>query len=92
MPGEYTGPYYGGDGIVVGAPGENVGSVVDSGLVMSARGLLPNGRFTWTSASNLGTLVPGGRYGGHCLRPEPDQVSVRVVGRMTGVDVVSPAA
>jgi hypothetical protein len=63
LPGEYTGPYYGGDGIVVGAPGENVGSVVDRGLVMSARGLLPKGRFTWSSASNLGALVPGGRYG-----------------------------
>jgi len=63
LPGEYAGPYYGGGGIVVGAPGEDVGTVVDSGLVMSARGLLPKGRFTWSSATNLGTLVRGGRYG-----------------------------
>lgn len=63
LSGEYTGPYYGGDGIVVGAPGEDIGSVVDAGLVMSARGLLPKGRFTWSSASSLGSPVAGGRYG-----------------------------
>lgn len=63
LPGEYSGPYYGGDGIVIGGPGEDVGSVVDSGLVMSARGLLPKGRFSWSSVSNLGTPLTGARYG-----------------------------
>lgn len=63
LPGEYTGPYYGGDGLVVGAPGENIGSVVDSGLVMSTRGLLPKNRYAWTSAGNLGTTLAGVRYG-----------------------------
>ncbi len=62
-PGEYTGPFYGGDGIIVGAPGEDVGPAVNSGLVISARGLLPKGRFAWTSASNLGSLLGGARYG-----------------------------
>ncbi len=64
LPGEYRGPsFYGGTGLVVGAPGEDVGTVVDRGLVMSTRGLLPRGRFTWSSASNLGTPIAGGRYG-----------------------------
>lgn len=63
LPGEYTGPYYGGDGLVIGAPGEDVGTVVDAGLVMYARGLLPNGRFGWSSAGNLGSPVAGARYG-----------------------------
>lgn len=63
LPGEYHGPYYGGDGIIVGAPGEDVGTTVDSGLVMSARGLLPKAKFGWTSTTNAGAIVAGARYG-----------------------------
>ncbi|MBK8448275.1 MAG: hypothetical protein IPL41_16745 [Micropruina sp.] len=63
LPGEYRGPYYGGDGIVVGAPGEDVGTTVDTGLVMYARGILPKGKFSWGTAANLGTHIAGARYG-----------------------------
>ena len=63
FPGEYHGPYYDGDGILVGAPGEDVGTTVDSGLMMSARGLLPKGKFTWHSSTNLGPAVAGAKYG-----------------------------
>jgi hypothetical protein len=61
--GEYHGPYHGGDGLLVGAPGEDVGSVVDAGVVISARGLLPKGKYAWTSTSNVGAPVAGTRYG-----------------------------
>jgi hypothetical protein len=61
--GEYAGPYYGGDGLLIGAPGEDVGTVVDAGVVVSARGLLPNGKYAWTSTSNVGAPVAGTRYG-----------------------------
>jgi hypothetical protein len=61
--GEYHGPYYGGDGIIVGAPGEDVGTVVDAGVVMRVRGLLPKGRYAWTPTSNIGAPVSGTRYG-----------------------------
>lgn len=63
LPGEYTGPFHGGDGLLVGAPGEDVGTVVDSGLVMSARGLLPKGTYAWTSSTNLGPTLAGAQYG-----------------------------
>lgn len=61
--GEYHGPYYGGDGLLVGAPGEDVGSAVDAGVVIGTRGLLPKGKYAWTSTTNLGTPVAGTRYG-----------------------------
>jgi len=58
-----VGRFVGGTGLVVGAPGEDVGAVVDSGLVMITQGLLPRGGFAWRSARNLGTIVPGAKYG-----------------------------
>lgn len=61
--GEYHGTYHGGDGLLVGAPGEDVGTVVDAGAVLSTRGLLPKGTFVWTSTSNVGAPVAGTRYG-----------------------------
>lgn len=61
--GEYRGPYYGGEGIIVGAPGEDIGTVADAGMVMSTRGLLPEGRYAWTSTTSAGGAVAGGEYG-----------------------------
>lgn len=62
--GDYdVGPFVGGTGLLVGAPGEDVGTVVDSGLVMSTQGLLPKATFGWRSVRNLGTIVPAARYG-----------------------------
>lgn len=63
LPGEYAGPYQGGDGLLVGAPGEDVGTVTDAGLVMVARGLLPRGAFPWSTVTTPGGVVAGTRYG-----------------------------
>lgn len=51
------------DGLVIGAPGENVGTVVDSGLVMVKYRLLPKTTGGWTSYANVGTPVAGTQYG-----------------------------
>lgn len=63
LPGEYGAPYYDGEGMLVGAPGEDVGSVVDAGVVIGTRGLLPRGRYAWTSTTTAGGVVAGGQYG-----------------------------
>lgn len=51
------------DGLVVGAPGEDVGSVVDAGLVMVKHRLLPKTTGGWTASSSIGGAATGTRYG-----------------------------
>jgi hypothetical protein len=63
LPGEYTGTFHGGTGLVVGVPGEDVGAVVDAGVAVSTRGLLPKGHHPWQSTSSVGGPVAGGRFG-----------------------------
>jgi hypothetical protein len=63
LPGRYHGAYHDGDGLLVGAPGEDEGKVRDAGKIMQTEGLVPKGTFTWKTAKNLGEKVPDTRYG-----------------------------
>lgn len=63
LPGEYSGPYYGGDGLIVGVRYENVGKVKDAGVFTYTRTLLPKGKGKWVSHSNFGAPIEWAYYG-----------------------------